>query len=331
MTTLRGAMRSYNAAVNRIEREHQRQNREAARRFKEQQKMQSILDAEQAVSDWEAYVDTIKSMHKDCSERVNWLKLNNQIKPSEPELSNRHERDAQLKLEAYKPSFFDKLLKLTDKRIDGLKRKVDLAKEVDRREYSDAQEKYLAELKEWEDMQSLSKGVIDKNPEFYLKALEFFQPLADISELGAKLSFEIKSNFIDIDLFVNTNEVIPNYVLSQTSTGKLSKKDMPKARFFELYQDHVCSAILRVAREIFALLPVDYARINAISNMLNTQTGFMEDKPIVSVIIMPETLNKLNMDSLDPSDSMNNFIHAMKFKKSTGFEPVEKASLPKAE
>lgn len=49
----------------------------------------------------------------------------------------------------------------------------------------------------------------------------------------------------------------------------------------------------------------------------------MVELPIVSVAISRRTLNSLNMDSIDPSDSMQNFVHNMKFKKSSGFEPVE--------
>ena len=104
---------------------------------------------------------------------------------------------------------------------------------------------------------------------------------------------------------------------------------MPKTRFSELYQDYVCSVVLRVGREIFALLPVEYVRISAIANMLNTQIGLMEEKPILSVIIKPETLNKINFHTVDPSDCMRNFVHSMKFKKTSGFEAVDKIEFSK--
>lgn len=326
MNTFRGAMRSYNAAINRMEREQQRRNREAARRFKEQQKLQEILNAEQAVSDWEQYIETLQSIHKDCSEKVNWARMNKQIKPKEPTSSNSNELQATFKLQNYKPSFFDKIFGLTANRIKKLEENVKAAIEADKKDYKNALEKYQDDLNEWEENQVLSKGMLDQDPESYAKALAFYQPFSDVSELGAKINFKIEKEFIDVDLHVNGDEVVPNYILSQTSTGKLSKKNMPKTRFIELYQDHVCSAVLRVARETFALLPVQYARISAISNILNTQTGFLEEKPILSVIVRPETLNKINLNAIDPSDCMSNFVHAMK--KSNGFEAVEKVEFP---
>lgn len=77
---------------------------------------------------------------------------------------------------------------------------------------------------------------------------------------------------------------------------------MAKTKFKELYQDHVCSSVLRVAREIFAYLPIKYVRVNAMSNLLNSQTGHIEEMIILSALIMKETLNSLNLESIDPSN-----------------------------
>jgi hypothetical protein len=58
--------------------------------------------------------------------------------------------------------------------------------------------------------------------------------------------------------------------------------------------------------------------------MLDTSTGRMIDQCILSVAILPETLDELNLETIDPSDSMKNFTHNMKFSKTTGFQPVQK-------
>lgn len=331
MTTFKGAMRSVNAAVNRMEREQQRRNREIARQFKEQQKIQAIQNAESAVDKWERYIETIQSIHKDCSNTINWTKIKNTAKPVEPKYNDTNEKVAKTKLEIYKPSFIDKLFGLTKNRIQKLQNKIAEANSADRHAYEKAIEKFQDDLEEWENQQTISNGILEKKPEYYAKALEYYQPFSDISELGVRISFSIDKDFIDVDLHANSDDIVPDFILSLTSTGKLSKKNMPKTRFIELYQDHICSAILRVAREVFAILPVDYVRVNALSNLLNTQNGFMEEKPILSVIIRPDTLKRINFNTIDPSDCMKNFIHSMNFKKSTGFEAVEKATLLEAE
>ena len=99
---------------------------------------------------------------------------------------------------------------------------------------------------------------------------------------------------------------------------------MPKGHFFELYQDYICSCVLRVARESFALLPLKIAIVTAVGKILNTSTGYQEDQPILSVAIPRDTLATLNMDLVDPSDSLQNFVHRMNFKKTQGFGIVKK-------
>jgi hypothetical protein len=64
--------------------------------------------------------------------------------------------------------------------------------------------------------------------------------------------------------------------------------------------------------------------VNAIGNLLNSATGRQEDQAILSVSIYRDSLDQINFDAIDPSDSMRNFVHNMKFSKTTGFSPVEK-------
>lgn len=104
---------------------------------------------------------------------------------------------------------------------------------------------------------------------------------------------------------------------------------MSKSKFNELYQDHICSSVIRIARELFAHLPLEFVRINAMAEVLNSATGHIENQPILSAILPPETINKLNLETIDPSDSMKNFAHNMKFSKTKGFDVIKKVELIK--
>lgn len=329
MTTIKGVMRSINAAANKVEREYQRQNREAVRIFKEQEKIQNIINAEQAVDKWENYISIIQGIHKDCSDNINWKLINKRVKPQEPKLLDSNERNAQISLDTYEPSFFDKFFGRIAAKRKKLEEELSLAKKEDLREYEKALNEYNIAVSDWEEEHKLSEGILNKQLESYVNALERYQPFTDIFELGTKINFsiDIDKEWMDVELHVNGVDIVPNYILALTSTGKLSKKNMSKTRFNEIYQDHVCSAVLRVAREVFALLPLDYVRVNAMANILNQRTGYLEETPILSVIIRPETLRTINFPSVDPSDCMKNFVHNMKFKKTMGFEAVEKVAL----
>ena len=98
---------------------------------------------------------------------------------------------------------------------------------------------------------------------------------------------------------------------------------MPKGEFNTLYQDYVCSCMLRVAAELFALLPIERALINAKDNLVNLKTGHVEEQTVVSAMVMRKTFETLNLNHIDPSDAMKNFLHNMRFKKTAGFDIVE--------
>lgn len=327
MVTFNGVMRSYGAAVRRAERDQQRRAREATKRFNEQRKQQDIADNRQAVMDWNNYVSMIQSFHKNCTEGVNWAKIKNDPKPDKPGLSNRHELAADHALRNYTPSFFDKLFGSTTRKILVLEQRLEEARSKDQKEYDLARKQFKQQLNDWSKLQLIVQGLERNDPEAYKDALEHFDPFGDLGELGGDISITFAQDHVDVDLDIHGASIIPSYELRQTSTGKLSKKDMPKTRFNELYQDHVCSCVLRVARETFAYLPLKKVRVNAISDILNSATGHIESKPVLSVIIVPSTLKSLNLNTIDPSNSMSNFVHNMNFNKSTGFKEVSRVHL----
>jgi len=132
---------------------------------------------------------------------------------------------------------------------------------------------------------------------------------------------------------VNNETVIPAYVLSQTARGQLSKKNMPVSKFNELYQDYICSCVLRIARESFAYLPINLVVINAVSDLFDSSIGKRQAQTVLSVCIYRNQLNHIHFDAIDPSDCMRNFKHNMKFGKTTGFAavpPLEASSLMRA-
>ncbi|MBI5161247.1 MAG: DUF4236 domain-containing protein, partial [Micrococcales bacterium] len=116
---------------------------------------------------------------------------------------------------------------------------------------------------------------------------------------------------------------VPKEELKLTAGGKVSNKDMPAGRYWALYQDHVCSCAMRMARETFAVLPVSRAIVNVRATRLDSSTGHPGSVTLLGVNFLRDVVGRLNLATIDPSDSMKNFPHRMKFKKTAGFEPVE--------
>ena len=79
---------------------------------------------------------------------------------------------------------------------------------------------------------------------------------------------------------------------------------------------------LKVAGDSFQMLPLDEVYVTCENEMLNSSTGHKEPTPILSVQFVRKTFEQLNLKAIDPSDSMANFNHAMKFSKTKGFLEV---------
>ena len=323
MTTFKGYMRSTNAAINRWERAHQRSVRDAAKIEKLRQKQQMLANAAHAVEKYNELIALLTSIHKETIEACDWQELLNEPAPTAPVPEHKLEEVASKKLTNYSPSFFDKLFKLTNSKKHKLEQALIAAQKKDIRLYEDAQRAYTQQQEQWEKLQKTARGVLAKEPVAYRDAMELFNPFAEVTALGTQLNFDFHSGQIIVTLLVNTEEVIPKQALSLTSTGKLSQKDMAISKFHELYQDHVCSCLLRVARETLALLPVEYVLVNVVSDLLDPSTGRITPQVLVSATIFPETLDRLTFETLDPSDSMRNFKHNMSFTKTGGFKPVK--------
>jgi hypothetical protein len=320
----KGTLRSIRAELRRAERDAQRRQRELEKQHKQLEKMQELERAAYEVQVYENYIDLLLSVHKECSDTWDWEKIQSSEPPTKPTKSHTHEEVAKAKLDKFKPGVFGKILGRAESNRDKLVRNVRGARETDEKEYQEALQVYEQEYADWGAAREVGSRILAGIAAAYMDAIRQTDPFSDISELGSSIEFQAESSaLVEVTLHVNSEQVIPSEVKSLLKSGKLSVKQMPKGRFYELYQDYVCSCVLRVARELFALLPIEMVIVNAMGSILNTQTGYMEEQPILSVAIPRKTLEGLNFEMIDPSDSMNNFVHRMTFRKTKGFSAVE--------
>lgn len=315
---------AWKSVVRSLEREARRRQRELERQKKELARMQELERAKFEVDEYENYIDIIKSIHKDCGGEWNWQEISTSNPPEQPQLQRKNELEAQKAFDNYVPSFFDKLFKRVEKKKVTLSEKIKKAREIDEIEFKKAQEEYQQNYKEWKEITEIARKICERDINAYLEVIKKVNPFEEIKQIGSCVEFRVISKDLIVStLLVHDEKVIPKEEKSLLKSGKLSIKPMPPTRFYELYQDYVCGCVLRIARELFALLPIEMVIVNAISNMINKKTGHMEEMPILSVAIPRKTLEVLNFDAIDPSDSMKNFVHRMKFKRGQGFEPVE--------
>ena len=258
--------------------------------------------------------ELVKSIHLECDDDVDWERILNSPPPYQPGEAGPKEKEAKHNYDQYKPGFFERLFNKDDEKYVQLSEQIQQAKEEDEKAY-----------REWEELVEFAKYVQEGDIDTYFKVIEEMDPLGDLNEFGSGFEFSTDDpSYMEVEFDVHSNHIIPTEEKKLTKTGKLSVRQMTKTRYYGLLQDYVCSCILRIARDLFALLPLKTVFIHAYDEQLNTETGHKERLLILSIKINRDILEALNFENIDCSDSMNNFPHHMKFRKTKGFELIEK-------
>jgi len=320
----KGALRSIEAAAKRVERERQRQLKVAHREARFQQKLLEQEIARLEVEEFEETVERLSEPHRDCGELIDWEELASASAPQAPVRSSSKELRARAAAGAYQPSVVDRILMRVERKKAELNSAIVAARQVDDRHHETVYQKYCVDYSSWKNNRDLASAILSGSLEAYDFAIESLQPFAELMEFGCKFNHVFgDAKIVHVAMTVDGSNCVPSEIKSITSTGKLSVKRMPVARFNELYQDYVCGSVLRVAREFFALLPLDWVWCTAYAEMLNSATGHREVTPVVSVKIPRSTLDALNFSQIDASDALGNFLCRMGFKRSSGFSPIE--------
>ena len=294
------------AEERRRQRDAQRQQRELERRNKEQAKLSAIEQARLEVETYENRLEVLLSVHKEQGPTWDWGALAAALPPPCPQKRCYYEEQAEQRALVLHP----------EKRQDA-EGAIEQAKAEDDRVFEEAMKAYAEERSEWEKLRSFARRILGGEHKAFIEALVEFSPLGEISELGSVMHFTLESaKLICCELKANGSQAIPTEVKILTATEKVSVKAMPKVRFHEIYQDYVCGCMLRVAREVFAMLPVDTVLITASADILDTRTGQTGEQPVLSAVMPRAVITSLEFDNLDPSDAMENFVHCGNFKAS---------------
>ncbi|RMR50408.1 hypothetical protein ALP84_02178 [Pseudomonas cichorii] len=320
----KGTLRSMQAASRKAERKAQRRNRELQLRQKEYAKMEALEQAAYEVEVYENKIDLLLSVHKECGDEIDWQSFIDRVEPVEPVCDGVLEVQARDREKNYQPGFFARLLKLENRQRKNLQYNIEKGRLEDKRQHNKAVQQWQTDHAAWQEEYKIAQGILRGEGQAKLEAIKLLDPFSDISHLGTAVNFSIgDKGVVEANLSVHGSRVIPSDIKSLLQSGKLSTKKMPMGKYNELLQDYICSCVFRVGRELLSILPDDLVVVTAVDDAVNTATGHMDKFPIVSVAVSRKTLETLNMQSIDPSDAMKNFVHNMSFKKTSGFTPVQ--------
>lgn len=153
----------------------------------------------------------------------------------------------------------------------------------------------------WSYYHSVASTVLEGDIDTYLSVIYEVNPLDDLLDFGSGFVFGTDdASKMEIEFTVNEDALAD------------LKNSVRPAQYHEILQDFVCSASIRIARDIFALLPVETAIVHA-------ELG---DNTILSVSFDRATMNKIRFGMIDPSDTMARFRCNMDFDLLSGFHCV---------
>lgn len=155
----------------------------------------------------------------------------------------------------------------------------------------------------WSYYHSIAPKVLAGDIDAYLQLIYEVNPLDDLLAYGSNYEFGTDDHKkIVVEFNVNTN------ALSE------AKQKLSNTEYNLLLQDYVCSVCIRIARDMFALLPV---RNTIVHSVLNGQT-------VVSVDFDRQSLSKVKFGYIDPSDTLGHFRHYMDFDDTKCFTPIDR-------
>jgi len=321
MTTWRGALRELDRAA-------KRNAREKAYREKQRAIAEIIKESQKILEEYNKLINSLVTLHIECCEVIDWKSV---IKSNAPKTVNRvnyYEKIAREKKANYRPSRLKKFFGKADKEASKFEEEIILAIERDEEQYRYQIREYEKEKNKWQNEKELASRILKGEDKAIEKVLKTKLSLKTNSYIGTKMMFHFeKRDLFEAQIKLHEIDIIPSYDLRQLKSGKLSRKDMPKSRRFEIYKEYACSATIRIAREIFALISLKEILVNAKCDQLNQKTGYKEEVIILSAFIPRVTLEELNFKYLKPSIAIENFVHNIDFKKYSGFNEVNEVSI----
>jgi len=175
------------------------------------------------------------------------------------------------------------------------------------------------------ELQPFAQSVLAGDIDSYFQVISEVGPFDDLLEYGS--GFEVGTDdpkILEIEFQVKSDEIIPKEYPDMKASGEIVMKEFSKSAYYELVQDYVSSTMLRIARDTFAILPVQTVIIHAVDKVLNPATGNDEEVTICSAKIKRDALATLNFERIDPSDCLESFESNVKFRKTSGYAPVDR-------
>lgn len=145
------------------------------------------------------------------------------------------------------------------------------------------------------------------------------QTLARIHKLARGLGFTVDNGLVHAILALHNQSIVPDFHLKYMPSGKLTEVKMPREKSLKLYRAYASSAVLKVASDLFRLVPVSNLVVTAIAPCSVADSEYDEDWPVLSANLMREPVMQMDMSHVEPVAALKAFQHSERFHPMHGF------------
>ena len=272
---------------------------------------QSDIDKVQEFCD---HTNGIRLLHTTCGPTIAWNKIANRKRPFEGEIGP-SEYEARRRKENYEPKFFEKLTGKDNKNLQLLDDEITKARLKD---YND--------LEKWSLKRERAEAVLNKDIDAYLEVIKETNPFEEVAEYGSEFEFGTDNpDIMYVQFNSNGKDVVPEHALKINERGKISKKKLTKTEYYDILQDYICSCSIRIARELFAILPISHVIINVEEALSDDILDLKRKDTVLSVDFSRSRLKAVGSYQMDPSDLIEQYSdeYHMAFLKTKGFKAVK--------
>lgn len=326
--TLAAMSREMEREARRRARELERQERELRRQLVQQiahqQKELELALARNEVAGFGARIEQLLSVHRECRAPIDWAAWRAAPAPLPEAVDRLASAGARAALEYFRPTFFQRLFGTAEKARQRLQRGLEEAIEIEARAEESAKIRHAEAMATWKESCEFADRVLQRDQRAFEAAIAESGCLSELAELHSPPVVEWPAlDVAQVWISADQDSVVPTEEKKLTARGKLAMKAMPARRRMEIYQDYVCGAALRAARELLAVLPIRAVISHVRTSRLDSATGRYDMRVVVSVYCPRESLANVNWELADASDLVERLAHRMEFKRGEGFSPVE--------
>lgn len=270
-------------------------------------------EPEKEVQAFQEDIKFITTLHhyEDYPSGISWEEIKNEEAPFKRGEVGPHTKEAQRIIEENKPGFLKRLFASGGFKASAEKL-LHEAKELD-------DELFAA----WTNNKVLAEKMLHHDEKAYLAVLEDLGFSKVLEEYIKEVAFSyVDGDSLKGEVSIEVASFLPESYKTLTPTGRLSMKKYTKTEYYDIASMFVSGIAYRLGKNLFHLLPVADVLLNVYQRAVNTHSGVLEQKRILSVLFDRQTFEAIDLAKGHPFDHLQSFKHEVKFVKTRGFGEV---------